>query len=222
MDAVFSLNADPFIAVGNLTKLEQFRGFATSKLAAGLPADFPMLSCPIADEDAPFIPAGVIRYRMNFGAAIGVGSPLMTMRLQINGAQIYWLADPTDPEVCAAFARWKRAGRVPISLNFDKGNERECTFCVPEISKRLSGMEDLREYAGQPLTEYVWKSMVTLSASGKLQRQATSDLPNVPLERVLVNLLVAERLAPFVRGRLHDVKPKNGILSFGLGNMASA
>lgn len=219
-DAVFSLNADPFIAVGNLTKLKQFRGFATSKLAAGLPPDFPMLSCPIADEDASFIPAGVIRYRMNFGAAIGVGSPLMTMRLQINGAQIYWLADPTDPEVCAAFARWKRAGRVPISLDFDAGNERECTFCVPEISKSLSGLEDLREYAGQPLTEYVWKSMVTLSASGKLQRQATTDISDIRLERVLVNLLVTKRLAPFVKGRLHDTKPKSGILSIGLRNMS--
>lgn len=207
MEAAFSLNTDPFMAVGNLTKLEQFRGFRTSKLAEGLPADFPMLCCPIAAEDADFIPFGVIRYRMGFGGVPALGSQLMAMLVQINGTQIYWLADPTDPEVWAAYDKWTRAGRVPISLDFDEGNERECTFCVPEVPRR-SGLQDLRVHAGQPPTDYVWKTMVTLSASGLLQRQATTILPEVRLERVLVNLLVTKRLEPYVKGRLHDVKPK--------------
>ncbi|HIH2750527.1 hypothetical protein L3V59_39350 [Burkholderia aenigmatica] len=213
MEAVFSLNADSLIAVGSLSKLKKFQA---SKLAKGLSADFPMLCCPIAAEDAHFISSGATRCGMGFGTIPAFGSPLMTMRLQLNGTQIYWLADLTDPEVWAAYDKWKRAGRVPISLDFDEGSQQECIFCVPEISRQRSDLEPLRVHAGKPLTDYVWKTMVTLAASGLLQRQAASDLSDVRLERVLVNLLVTKRLEPFVKGRLNDTKPQITVPSFEL------
>ncbi|ABO57317.1 hypothetical protein QZM46_32225 [Burkholderia vietnamiensis] len=205
MEAVIPLNIDPFIAVGHLTRLGQFQ---TSKQTKDLSADFPMLSCPIAAADAHFVPSvGGVSCGMGFGNVSAFGSPLITMRLQLNGTQIYWLADLTDPEVWAAYDRWKRVGRVPISLNFDASSKRECVFCVPEVSRKPSGLEELRIHAGKPLTDYVWETMITLSTSGLLQCQATTDLPDVRLECVLVNVLVTKRLEPFVRGRLHDTKP---------------
>ncbi|WP_261540135.1 hypothetical protein [Burkholderia multivorans] len=205
MEAFIPLNIDLSIAVGSLSTLGQFQ---TSKQAEGLSADFHRLSCPIAVEDAHFVPsAGGVRYSMGFGNVSAFGSPLMTMRLQLNGTQIYWLADATDPEVWAAYERWKRAGRVPISLNFDASNKRECVFCVPEVPRKPSSLEELRGHAGKPLTDYVWETMMTLSTTGLLQYQATTDLPDVRLECVLVNLLVTKRLEPFVKGRLHDTKP---------------
>lgn len=214
MEAFIPLNIDQFIAVGSLTKLGQFQ---TSEQAKGLSADFPMLSCPIAAEDAHLVSfVGGVRCGMGFGNVSVLGSPLMTMRLQLNGTQIYWLADLTDPEVWAAYDRWKRAGRVPISLNFDASNKRECVFCVPEVSRKPSGLEKLRVHAGKPLTNYVWETMMALSTSGLLQCQATTDLPDVRLECVLVNLLVTKRLEPFVKGRLHDTKPKTAMPSSGL------
>jgi hypothetical protein len=214
MEAVISLNTDPFIAVGDITKLEQFPEFRTSKLADGLPADFPMLRCPIANEDAKFIPTSVIRYRMNFACLPANNLPVMTMLFQINGAQIYWLADLTDPEVWAAYDRWKEAGRLPILLDFDEGNERDCTLCVPEIPRQRLAFEGLRGYDKNPPADYVWKTMATISASGVLRHLAVSVLPDVRLERVLVNLLATNRVQPFVKGRLHDAKPKTTVPSF--------
>ena len=214
MEAVISLNTDPITAVGEITKLERFPAFRTSKLAEGLPADFPMLRCSIATKDAHFIPVGVINYRMSFGELSTVGAPLMTMQFQINGVQIYWLADLTDPEVWAAYDKWKCAGRVPILLDFDEGNERDCTLCVPGIPRQRSRFGKLRKRDEIPAAAYVWITMETVSASELLQYNAESVLPDFRLERVLVNLLATKRLAPFFKGRLRDAKPKITVPSF--------
>ncbi len=208
MEAVICLNADPVIAVGNITKLKQFPAFRTSKLADGLPTDFPMLRCPIAAEDAHFIPTGLIKYRMSFGCLPVNNLSLLTMQFQINGVQIYWLVDLADPEVWAAYDVWKEAGRLPILLDFEDGNERDCTFCVPEIPRQHLSFEQLRAHKRIPAADSVWKTMTTLSVSGLLPRVAVSVLPDVCLERVLVNVLATKRVEPFVKGRLHGAKRK--------------
>ncbi|REG51066.1 hypothetical protein B0G80_7550 [Paraburkholderia sp. BL6669N2] len=199
MKAVISLNTDPVIAVGDITELKQFPAFRASKLADGLQADFPMLRCPIAAEDAHFVPTGVIRYRTTFGCLPVNNLSLLTIQVQINGVQIYWLADLADPEVWATYDVWKEAGRLPILLDFDEDNERDCTFCVPEIPRQHLAFEQLRTHKGIPTADSVWKTMATLSVSGFLPRVAVSMLPDVRLERVLVNVLATKRVEPFVK-----------------------
>lgn len=115
------------------------------------------------------------------------------------------------------FQTSKQAKGLPADFPMlNCSNMRECVFCVPEVSRKPSGLEKLRAHAGKPLTDYVWETMMTLSTSGLLQCQATTDLSDVQLECVLVNLLVMKRLEPFVKGRLHDTKPKIAMPSSGL------
>src|SRR6266702_3907199 len=208
MEAVISRNAGSVAAVGGITKLEQFPAFRTSKLAEGLPADFPMLRCPIADKDAHFIPVDDIHYRMRFCEISEMGAPLMAMLFQINGVQIYWLADLEAPEVWAAYDKWKCAGRVPILLDFDERNERDCTLCVPEIPMQPSPVGEPPRQDEIPAAAYVWLTMETVVASDVLQYGSVSGIADFRLERVLVNLLATKRLEPFFEGRLHGAKPK--------------
>lgn len=214
MEAVISLDTAPIAAVGQITKLEQFPAFRASKPAEGLPPDFPMLRCPIATKDAHFVPVSVMHYRMSFYEISEVGAPLMAMQFQINGVQIYWLADLTDPEVWAAYDKWKCAGRVPILLDFEEGNKRDCSLCVPEIPTKPSRFGELRRHDEIPAAAYVWITMETVAASESLQYGAVSVLSDFPLQRVLVNLLATKRLKPFFEGRLHGAKPKATAQSF--------
>jgi hypothetical protein len=42
--------------------------------------------------------------------------PLLTMRLQIGALQLYWLADPSDPEVWKTIDLWKKVGQAGFAL----------------------------------------------------------------------------------------------------------
>ncbi|CAN7544574.1 hypothetical protein [Caballeronia sp. LjRoot31] len=207
MEALNSLNAAQSFAVGDITNLQQLSEFDTSEWADGLPADFPVLRCPIATDGANFLPTGAIRYEMNIACLPANDLPVMTMLLQLNDVQIYWLADFTDPEVRAAYDKWKEAGRLPVLLDFNQSKKRDCTLCVAEISRERLEFEDLHGFKKNAPADYVWKIMTTIADSGLLQHVAVSVLPDFPLERMLVNLLATKRVEPFIKGRSHGAKP---------------
>ncbi|CAN7543968.1 hypothetical protein [Caballeronia sp. LjRoot31] len=214
IEAAISLNTDPVIAVGVISQLEQFPASRNTNLARDLPADFPMLRCPIATEDAHLIPADISKYRVSFKCVPVNNLLLLSIQVQIEGVQIHWLADLADPEVWAAYDMWKEAGRMPMLLRFDQGSERDCMFCVPEIPRQHLAFEQLRTQKKIPAADYVWKTMVTLSVTGILPRLAVSLLPDVCLKRVLVSVLATHRAEPFVKGRLQGAKQNSTIRSF--------
>ncbi|REG51063.1 hypothetical protein B0G80_7547 [Paraburkholderia sp. BL6669N2] len=213
MEALISLDAAPSFAVGDITNLQQLSEFNTSELADGLPADFPVLRCPIPTDGASFLPTGDIRYEMNIACLPANDLPVMTMLLQLNDVQIYWLADFTDPEVRAAYNRWKEAGRLPVLLDFNEGNKRDCTLCVPEISRKRLEFEDLHGFKKDAPADYVWKIMTKIADSGLLQHVAVSVLPEFRLESMLVNLLATKRVEQLIKGRSHGAKPNANFTS---------
>ncbi|KVM68023.1 hypothetical protein WJ61_01590 [Burkholderia ubonensis] len=213
MAAIVPLRTDSCIAVGSLSNLGEYWN---SKFVNGLPADFPMLDCPVERVDAHCLSFHDIRTSMCFGHIKQFGTPIMTIRLQLGSTQFYWLADMTDPEVWRAYDKWKYARRVPIALESDDCNQLQSRFCVLDVSGEWSSMEEFRIYAGKPLSEDVWKAMVTLSVSGLIQLGAKTDIPGVQLEHVFVNVLLTKRLEPFLERRLRSAMPRAILPMFGV------
>lgn len=52
-----------------------------------------------------------------------VDNRIMTIRLQVGGTQVYWLADMTDPEVWSAIDVWTNAEKFPFALEFESGKK---------------------------------------------------------------------------------------------------
>ncbi|MCF1369325.1 hypothetical protein ACN8ZM_25865 [Burkholderia aenigmatica] len=216
MEATVHLTLDAgFVAIGHLNKLRDYR--EGLKSAKGLPDDLPVLTCPVAEEDTHRFSGPNFEICFGFGTTEVFGIRLMTIRLQLGGTQLYWLADLTDPEVWSAYDMWKRVGRAPIALLLESGNNVSCKFVVQEVSGEPTRMENFRVYAGKPVSGDVWKTMVFLSKSGLMEMQATTDIPGEPLTHVLVNLLLTKRLEPFVGGPSYVTKPNIVVSPHGAG-----
>ena len=216
MEATVHLTLDAgFVALGHLADIRDFR--EGLKSAKGLPDNLPVLTCPVAEEDAHHFSGRNFEICFGFGTMEVLGIPLMTIRLQLGGTQVYWLADLTDPEVWSAYDMWKRVGLAPIALLLESGNNGSCKFVVQHVSGEPTSMENSRVYAGKPVSEDTWKTMVFLSKSGWMQMQATTDIPGVPLTHMLVNLLLTKRLKPFVGGPSYVTKPKIVVPPYGVG-----
>ncbi|KVK74443.1 hypothetical protein WJ47_34445 [Burkholderia ubonensis] len=219
MEATVHLTlAAGFLAIGHLDKLRDYR--EGLKSAKGLPDDLPVLTCPVAEEDAHRFSAPNFETCFGFGTTVKtLGVPLMTIRLQVGGAQIYWLADLTDPEVWSAYDMWKRVGCAPIALLLESGNNRSCKFGVQDVSGKPTSMEDFRVYAGKPVSEDIWQTMEFLSKSGLMKMQATTDIPGVPLTQVLVNILLTKRLERYAIGPKYVTKPNIIVPPYSAGRV---
>lgn len=62
---------------------------------------------------AQAIPSHDVSASIGFGCIEQAGSPTMTVRLQIGGTQIYWLADTAESEGWSAYEEWKRVESAP-------------------------------------------------------------------------------------------------------------
>jgi hypothetical protein len=129
----------------------------------------------------------------NFGlGAFHVGDcVVLTMRLQVGTLQIYWLADASDPEVWNTIDTWKKGGEAGFALI----QGRDAAFFQWEIAGPQE--KSVEQFRGESGKEKAWEfleAVVNLVDSGVVHYGATTDIPGVPLEHVLVNILMTNRL----------------------------
>ncbi|EIM93131.1 hypothetical protein WQE_51105 [Paraburkholderia hospita] len=178
-------------------------------LKGRVPADMPLLACPMDQID--FMAIGT----KNASACFGFGKmnvddfDILTIRLQHDGTQIYWLADMTDPELWRAIDMWLKHKFVPHAFEVDNGLGRDATiaFGKAEISNEAPIINKFRGRTSTHSLAEGWDKMMELAGSGLVQLQATTDIPGVPLTRVFVNLLVTKRYKRFLHGKLMHRKP---------------
>lgn len=131
---------------------------------------------------------GRIGYRETF---------LLTIRVQVNDHQFYWLADPYAEETWAALRAWRKCGWVGVVLTFDPGIATIVKLEAPDI-----GLIVEHDFRGSPPASVhdVLQAIHALLVSGALVTGATSDIQEFPvLKRVEVFVLVSERMKDFLR-----------------------
>ncbi|MFL9886170.1 hypothetical protein PQR66_24230 [Paraburkholderia agricolaris] len=179
------------VALGRLQELSSFDN--RPKMAAGLPDDMPFLTFPLRESEAVCLNSMRGAPNFGFGHMELEDGRLMTMRLQVGGVQFYWLAEMTDPGLWAAIDKWRSAGRFPIGLKIDRGNGYwDIAFLsVDGVVGRLTD-EKYRLAPRRVVTAHDWHAMSGL-VTGFVQRQATTDIPGVPLEHVFASALLTEQ-----------------------------
>ncbi|MGQ7935259.1 hypothetical protein [Paraburkholderia sp. D1E] len=73
--------------------------------------------------------------------------------------------------------------------------ERNAAFFPWEIAGPQNGVEQFRGECGKEKAWEFMQASVRLIESGIVERTATTDIPHVRLEHVLVNILMTDRLA---------------------------
>jgi hypothetical protein len=99
---VFDMNPS-LIALGRLERLQSFE--PRPKQSIGLPGDLPVLTCPVAANDADCFNMKDGQFSFGFGTIRMQHGLVQSIRVQLNDVQIFWLADMTDPEVWAALEK---------------------------------------------------------------------------------------------------------------------
>jgi len=182
-----------FFAAGSLNPARVFR--KESKLARALPPALPVLTCPVEQSDQRILMGLRMRQHcFGFGSVPMTGDKVMTIRLQLDGLQVYWLADMSDPEVWAAIDAWRKAGKIPFCFGFASRTKQDCMLGTIDIAAEAPKISKFRDRVTPEIPEGIWDQMADLATSGLMQIQATSDIPGVALEHVLVNVLATKRL----------------------------
>lgn len=180
----------------------------SSQLKGKVSKDTPILTCPM---DASVLD---VLQRQKSGGSFGYGSipvddiRLLTIRLQLGGVQIYWLADATDADVWRAMDKWAKVGFAPHVFLTDAGRkERTAAFGRSDVDPKAPIIGQYRSLQRASAPPEMWEMMTALAASGIIQLQATSDVRGIPLEVVLVNVLVTKRYTHHVEGKVFSQKP---------------
>ncbi|CAL8477062.1 hypothetical protein [Caballeronia sp. S22] len=164
-----------------------------------MPADTPVLTCPVAPADAGWLSKSNGRACFGFGFIPREDGLLMTIRAQIGGLQIYWVSEMADPEVWAAIDKWKKVKRVPVLLETQEGERIDHAFGVFDLPAGTLRNEAHRHGPDPVPTAQRLHGIVSYVGSGVLQTRATTDVLGVPLQQVLANVMLTERFAPFVK-----------------------
>ncbi|MEX3992707.1 hypothetical protein AB4Y35_18270 [Paraburkholderia sp. EG286A] len=192
--------------VGGLRLAHEFA--SENQLAGKVPGNLPILTCPL-DEN---LLATVQRQKTGvcFGyGSMGVGDDrLLTFRLQVGGIQIYWLADITDPEVWSAMDLWHRQRYLPHAFETAVGGRGLVgAFGRVGIGSDAPIIGEYRTLQCAEEPDGMWENLTYVAASGFMQLHASTDIPGVRLENVLVNVLVTKRYMPRIQGTVFSEKP---------------
>jgi len=194
--AVFDMTPS-LIAMGRLESLSSLDW--RPKASIGLPADMPVMTCPVAAVDADCFRIQNADVNFGFGTIQLKAGLVQSIRVQVNDVQIFWLADMTDPEVWSAIDKWRRAKNalVQFEVRGEPGEKGHSVFLKPGVPRGSYRNEQFRDMPPPP-AERIWRAMTDLADSGMLQQQAESDIEGIPLRRVFVNVLLSERFKPCV------------------------
>lgn len=188
---VIDMNSN-LIALGRLEQLKSL-GYRP-KQSIGLPQDMPVLTCPVAAHDAECFSMKDGQLNFGFGTIQTQHGLVQSIRLQLNDVQIYWLTDMTDPEVWAALQKWRKGKHALIQFEVRCQTEEQgySLFLKTGVPQGTYRNEQFCN-SPAPSAQRIWDGMAALAMSGKLQRQAETDIEGMRLRRVFVNLLLTER-----------------------------
>jgi hypothetical protein len=181
--------------MGSLTEAKDHA--RQSQLLRKMPARHPVLTAWVDEAtfsallnqiDAPG--------NVGFGAIFPPDGKVLTILMQKGTVQVYWLVDMSDPEIWAAIDAWKREGVVPLALIAPEESNWDMWAGTCELQFPLQ-LEEFRKFISTETHHVVWIGVCALAAAGILQRQATTDIPGVPVEHVHVNALKTRRSAKF-------------------------
>lgn len=185
------------VGIGGLVELRSLD--VRPKQTIGMPIDTPVLACPLAPTDTHLLSKCNGKANFGFGCITREDGLLMTIRAQIGGLQIYWIAEMTDREVWAAIDKWKKVKRVPVMLETHEGDRIDQVFGVFDLPLGTLRNEAHRHGPVPVPTARGLHSIVSYVGSGILQMRAETDMPGVPLQQVLANVILTARFAPFLK-----------------------
>jgi hypothetical protein len=178
-----------------------------SRLMSRLPQNTPVLKAQLDANDATaLLSQANTEGALNCGLIFAPQGPLLTILLQRGTFQSYWVADMSDPEVWAALDAWHKAKLAPFVFVMPENSDMDryvgtCRFSIgPELRRAR------KQLSHQP-SNMVWQNVCAVAASGILERQATTDLPNFPVEHVIVNALKTQRASKFEAELLKSATP---------------
>ncbi|WP_232448212.1 hypothetical protein [Burkholderia ubonensis] len=192
------------VAIGRLEELQSFGD--RPAMARGLPEDMPFLTFPLKAREAACIPSSVGSFCFGLGRIQLSDRMLMTMRLQLEGTQFYWVAEMTDPELWAAIDMWRKYERLPIGLKVDNGDGWGAIFLETRFHNRTLRDEIYRAAPQRDATAHDWREMAGL-VTGFIQQQATTDIDHVPLQHVFASALLTKQYANVAEEELLVRKP---------------
>lgn len=182
-------SAAPF---GTVQKARDFAEFSST--AASLKPETPVLVTTI--DLNRFLDASRANGMFGFGHFRAGDRIVLSFRLQSGAAQIYWLADSTDPNVWALIDDMKKVGEAGFLL----GGEEQSVF----IPWKLMPQEDLigairAECLARPGDHS--DAVLDLARSGFVEKNATTDIPGIELDYVHVSILSMKPTEGAVRMR---------------------
>ncbi|TAL98647.1 MAG: hypothetical protein EPN73_01600 [Paraburkholderia sp.] len=185
------------VALGRLETLNLFG--QRPKSAEGLPDDMPVLTFPLKPYEARCIPMNPTSTCFGFGHMELSDRMLMTMRLQFEGTQLYWIAEMTDPELWAAIDMWRKYEHVPVGLKVDNGDSWSAVFVNVDWDIQTLRDEKYRAGPQRDATAQDWWEMAGL-VQGYVQMQATTDIDDIPLQYVFASALLTEQYEKVANG----------------------
>lgn len=177
------------------------------QLAGRVSRDTPILTCPMETDDFRFIENQRATSCFGYGSTKLGGIPVLTIRLQLGSTQIYWLADVTDAQVWKAMDKWHGSRRASHAFIVPTPGSQRAAFGQSPVAGSAPVIGQLRRHISAHAPADMWDMMTAIAASGLLQVQATTDIPHIRLERVLVNVLVTQRYQGMLEGRAFSQKP---------------
>jgi hypothetical protein len=198
MNEYREIDGGGYVALGRLEELASFKD-RRPRMADGLPDDIPVLTFPLRASEACRLGSSFQKANFGFGHMEIEDGLLMTMRLQLQGVQFYWLAEMTDPELWAAIDRWRSVGRVPFGLQIERGNKWDMKLGALNISPGRLTSEKYRAAPPRLVAAHDLHSMARL-VTGFIQRHATTDIPGIPLEHVFASVLLTKQFEAVARG----------------------
>ncbi|MFM0498407.1 hypothetical protein PQQ88_26285 [Paraburkholderia caledonica] len=194
MNARNAHNAGPIgkspVALGRLQALRSLS--ARPKMAQGLPDDMPFLTFPLKAHQARCLPTSVQNFNFGLGHMQLSDRMLMTMRLQLESTQLYWIAEMTDPELWAAIDMWRKYERLPIGIMIDNGDGWGAMFLETRFFNEQLRDEKYRAAPQREATAHDWHEMAGL-VTGYIQMQATTDINHIPLQHVFASALLTKQ-----------------------------
>lgn len=136
-------------------------------------------------------------------ARIGTGSigfgdaDILTVRLQVDNRQVYWLADPADDQVWTMLDNWRSTGVAIIGLDIPPAG-----IALLKVPAGDIGVDARSFFDGGrvPSVRDVMEAMGAHVSTGALVRNATSDISaHEELASVEVLVLVSARMEQFMR-----------------------
>ncbi|WP_213232284.1 hypothetical protein [Caballeronia sp. NK8] len=185
------------ISVGSLVRLSSLDPLP--RQADNLPAETPVLVGSLTPHEAEWFGTVYEKAALSFGEFNVNDVTLMEICLQLGGLQVYWLADANDAQLCEAVELWQQSCRIPIMFRVSRDVRRHRMVCVvtmPILARRES--RDVGRLASPAPT---WHALLWAVGTSRRSARVPAGIPGMPLQRVLTNVIVSERLTPFAFAR---------------------